>query len=159
LLYAVSQWAIYPDWPRRLGRLPWLMLLGTGIALSNTVAVAQALLRSPGLFQRTPKFRIESREDSWRGNPYALGFSPMILGELALAGYALAGAVLAGASGHPFIIPYLLLYAGGFGYAGGLALLQSLEQVEALALRPMSGLTLLALVGRIVRHLGRGMVQ
>lgn len=153
LLFSVSQWATYPGWRRRLGRLPWLMLLGAGIAISNSVAVGQALLGSPGLFRRTPKFRIESREDGWTGNPYALSFSPMALAELALAAYALAGAVLAGATGHVFIVPYLLLYACGFGYVGMLGLVQSLEQAGVPTLRPLSGLALLTLVWRILRHL------
>ncbi len=153
LLYATSQWATYPDWKDRFIRLPWLMLLGTGIALSNSVAVAQALLGSPGLFKRTPKFRIEGREDSWSRKRYALSFDPMSLAELAVAGYALVGIIRAWSCGDLLVIPFLLLYVCGFGYVGGLGLVHSLERIRPVAVPAAPGLSLITLVWRLVRHL------
>lgn len=124
-LYAVAQRAAYPDWRRRMLSFPVLALIGTGIALSNTQAVAEALLNRKTAFKRTPKFRIEDRHDRWAGKSYALGRDPLVLGELALAGYASRGIVAAWQTGQWYVIPYLLLYALGFGLVATLTLVHS----------------------------------
>ncbi len=125
-LYTLALRSLYPDWRRRLLHLPWLMLLGTGIALSNSLAIYEALAGHSSPFKRTPKFHVETAADRWSDKSYALPFSPLALGELALAVYALGGIILALAWGNLFIVPYLLLYALGFGYVGVLTVLHSL---------------------------------
>jgi hypothetical protein len=93
-------------------------LLGTGLALSNTLEIAKGLLRRGQPFQRTPKFRIVRSEDRWVGNRYVLPFQWETVGELALATYALATVAVALLVGNHFAIPFLLLYLGGYGYVG-----------------------------------------
>jgi hypothetical protein len=95
-----------------------LALLGTGLALSNTLAIGRGLLKRDRAFRRTPKFHVERRGDRWFGNHYALPFDWVTLGELALAGYALVTVAVALAVGHYFAVPFLLLYVGGYGYIG-----------------------------------------
>jgi cellulose synthase/poly-beta-1,6-N-acetylglucosamine synthase-like glycosyltransferase len=117
--YALSQRYLYPDWKRRmLLYMPVLALLGTGLALSNTLAISQGLLKRDRAFQRTPKFSVERRGDRWIDNHYALPFHWITVAELALAGYALVSAVIALAVGSYFAVPFLLLYVGGYGYVG-----------------------------------------
>ncbi len=116
--YAVSQRYLYADWKRRMLHMPTLAMLGIGLALSNTWAIARGLLTRNRAFQRTPKFRIERRGDRWLGNRYALPFEWITLPELGLAAYALATAGIALAQGNYFAVPFLLLYAGGYGYIG-----------------------------------------
>ncbi len=116
--YALAQRHLYPDWKRRMLFMPVLALLGTGLALSNTLAIARGLLARDRAFQRTPKFRIEQRGDRWAGNRYALPFQWISLGELALAGYALLTVAAALALGNYLAVPFLLLYVGGYGYVG-----------------------------------------
>jgi hypothetical protein len=116
--YALSQRHLYPDWKKRMAYMPVLALLGTGLALSNTLAIARGLLRRSLPFRRTPKFHIEQRADRWVGNPYALPFQWVTLGELALASYALATVGVALAVGNYLAVPFLLLYVGGYGYIG-----------------------------------------
>ncbi|HSR30618.1 MAG TPA: hypothetical protein VLY63_08635, partial [Anaerolineae bacterium] len=116
--YALSQRHLYPDWKRRMLFMPVLALLGTGLALSNTLAIARGLLTRDRAFQRTPKFRIERRGDLWVGNRYALPFQWVTLGELALAVYALATVAVAMAVGNYLAVPFLLLYVAGYGYIG-----------------------------------------
>ena len=101
-----------------MASMPVLALLGTGLALSNTVAILQGLLGKGQPFRRTPKFRIEGHGDRWIGSRYALPFQWVTLGELALAGYALATVLLALAVGNYLAVPFLLLYVGGYGYVG-----------------------------------------
>ena len=116
--YALSQRHLYPDWKRRMLFMPVLALLGTGLALSNSLSIARGLLTQDRAFRRTPKFRIERRGDLWAGNRYALPFQWVSVGELALAGYALATVAVALVVGNYLAVPFLLLYVGGYGYIG-----------------------------------------
>ncbi len=116
--YALSQRHLYPDWKQRMLFMLVLALVGTGLALSNTIAIARGLLTRDRAFQRTPKFRIEGRGDLWAGNRYALPFQWITVGELALAAYALATVAIALAVGNYLAVPFLLLYVGSYGYLG-----------------------------------------
>jgi cellulose synthase/poly-beta-1,6-N-acetylglucosamine synthase-like glycosyltransferase len=116
--YAVSQQYLYPDWKRRMLYMPVLALLGTGLALANTLAIGRGLLGRDRNFRRTPKFHIVGRADRWLGNRYALPFQWIIIAELALAGYALLTVAVALSVGHYFAVPFLLLYVAGYGYIG-----------------------------------------
>ncbi len=122
LLFALSQWDIYPNWRRRLAYFPLLALLGTGIALNNAWAVGEALAKRPNRFQRTPKFGLEGRTDRWAKSPYALPLSRMTLGEVLLSLYSLITVIVALAKGNYYAVPFLLLYLGGFGYVAALGL-------------------------------------
>lgn len=118
LAYALSQRHLYPDWKRRMLSMPVLALLGTGLALSNTWAIAQGLVLRNQAFQRTPKFRIERRGDRWIHSRYVLPFQWISLGELALASLALTSALISIAMSNYFAVPFLLLYVAGYGYVG-----------------------------------------
>ncbi len=118
LAYALSQRHLYPDWRRRFLAMPVLALLGTGLALSNTVAIARGLFAGDRAFYRTPKFRVERRGESWAGNRYALPFHWLTVGELLLAGYALVTTGVAVSLGNWFSVPFLLLYVAAYGYLG-----------------------------------------
>ncbi|MBI2919374.1 MAG: hypothetical protein HYY01_15485, partial [Chloroflexi bacterium] len=134
-LYCYSQRVLYPDWRRRLPYLPSLMLLGTGIALSNTQAVLEGLFQRAGDFIRTPKFAIQSRQDSWRTKQYRSRFSWTAVGELLLSVYCGIGVYLFLDRGRFLIGPFLVLYTLGFGYVGILTLLHSLGPRPAAARR------------------------
>jgi hypothetical protein len=114
--YAVSQHYLYPDWKRRMLYMPILALIGTGLALSNTVAIAKGLVGKDRNFRRTPKFSVVKRTDQWLGNQYALSFQWLTLGELGLALYALVTVGVALVVGNYLAVPFLMLYAGGYGY-------------------------------------------
>jgi uncharacterized membrane protein len=115
---ALSQRHLYPDWGRRMAYMPVLALLGTGLALSNSLAIARGLAGQSLPFRRTPKFRVEGQSDRWIGNRYALSFEWVTVGELALAMYGLVLVGVALAVGNYFAVPFLLLYVGSYGYIG-----------------------------------------
>jgi hypothetical protein len=122
-MFAISQRSLYPrHWLRRYAFMPGLMWLGTGVALNNTRAIVEALLGVNNVFKRTPKFRIEARNDRWLGSQYALPLDGIIFGELALAFYAVLTVGVSLWQGNLFAVPFLLLYATGFGYVGLLGL-------------------------------------
>jgi cellulose synthase/poly-beta-1,6-N-acetylglucosamine synthase-like glycosyltransferase len=126
LLYAVAQKALHRDWWQRYARMPVLVLLGSGIALNNTVAVLQGLFGSSGRFRRTPKFSLEGRKGRWQGRRYALQLDWMVLGELLLVLYAAFTIAVAWRQGDTWAIPFLCLYLGGFVMVAGVGLWQSI---------------------------------
>ena len=127
VVFALSQWAVYPDWRRRFAYLPFLVLLGAGVALNNTWAIFEALTgRNSTLFLRTPKFQSEGRQAGRVGHAgdYSLPVDWTTWGELALAFYCLVEALVA-ISRAPGLAPFLLTYAVGYAYTAGLTLWQS----------------------------------
>ncbi|MBI5305311.1 MAG: glycosyltransferase [Chloroflexi bacterium] len=120
-IYGMSQRALYPDWISRMRYFSVLLLLGTGLALNNSIAVIEALTRRGNTFRRTPKFRVEADGDSWTEKRYALTLGWETIGEWALAVYALVGAAIAWHQHAYWTLPYLLLYAASFGFTGALS--------------------------------------
>jgi hypothetical protein len=103
-------------------------MLGTGLALSNTVAIARGLARRGQPFRRTPKFCVEQRGDRWAASRYALPFEWISAAELALAAYGVAMVSLAVAGHNYLAVPFLILYAGGYAYVGGRGVLDALAR-------------------------------
>jgi hypothetical protein len=101
--------------------MPLLIFLGSGIALSNSRAVLEALFGLGGnVFRRTPKFNLtETGDASWQANPYRLPVDGLALGELVLSLYSFLGVWAATSQGNFFAVPFILLYALGFGYVAG----------------------------------------
>lgn len=123
LLFAVSQWGAYPDWRRRIFFFPFLVAMGVGIAFNNTRAVLAAISRRPSSFIRTPKYRLQSRHDVWRGKAYRLPIEWSVWVELALSAYALLCLVVA-IKKFPPLAPTLALFTLGFGYVSILGIVQ-----------------------------------
>ena len=120
----IAQITLHRDWPGRIVYFPVFLLMGAGITLSNTLAVGRALAGKPDSFRRTPKFRLDSRQDRWTISAYALPIERTTWAELALALYAASGGLLA-LTRSPSLVPFMALYAFGFGYVGGLGVLQA----------------------------------
>jgi cellulose synthase/poly-beta-1,6-N-acetylglucosamine synthase-like glycosyltransferase len=117
LMYATAQIWLYPaNWRRNYRVMPLLILLGGGIALSNSKAVLEALLGVGNVFRRTPKFNLASPADGWQNSVYRLPVDGLALGELALCLYSLVSAGVSVANNNLVAVPFILLYAFGFGY-------------------------------------------
>jgi cellulose synthase/poly-beta-1,6-N-acetylglucosamine synthase-like glycosyltransferase len=121
---------------RRLWALPVVYLIGVGTALSNTLAIWEALRGVPNVFERTPKFGVRSRRDRWTRSRYALGRSALAWAELGLSLYALVTLVLTVARGNLDFFPWLVIYILGFGSVATVSLWQdwTRRQPERLAL-------------------------
>ena len=113
LLFVMGQMALYRDWPRRVLAYPLLMLLGVGLAWSNTRAVVSGLLHWGGPFTRTPKFQIRGQEGDWRDSVYRPGAGVLDAGELAIGLYAVSAAGLAVWRGQSQMLPLVVVYALG----------------------------------------------
>ncbi len=118
LLFTVGQLAQGLPSLKRLLYLPMLVILGMGIACSNSVAVINGLLHDGGEFQRTPKFSLQGASGEWKDKRYALGLDSTTAMELVFTGYALATMVMAWLLHESYAMPFLAFYAVGFGYVG-----------------------------------------
>ncbi|MGD8965991.1 MAG: glycosyltransferase [Anaerolineae bacterium] len=134
LLYLVAQRR--RPWRHRLRLLPLLELLGIGLALNNTWAVLRGMLGIRQGFLRTPKFALLEPADMWVSRRYALSGAPFMWGELLLSLFAVTLVIVPGM--NLGFVPWLLLYAGSFGYVAGVSLYQSRQRLRWLATQPIS---------------------
>lgn len=109
----------------RLRRLALLIGLGTGLSLSNTRAVLEALFNINSEFKRTPKFAVTGQSTTWWRSTYALPRDATSWLELLLALYSLGLLGWAVAAGVWWLVPWLLVYGGGYCYVAGLAFVQT----------------------------------
>ena len=115
-MYLFSQRVLYPDWKHRIKYLPFLMCLGTGIAVNNTKAVLEALLNIKSGFIRTPKYGIDKRGDRWKGKKYAIPLNSISILEFLLGVYSLTGLFMFLFFSKYLVSPFLLIYTSGFFY-------------------------------------------
>jgi len=123
-MYLFSQQIIYKDWKKRIIFIPFLMCLGTGIAVNNTKAVLEALLNLQSSFIRTPKYGIRARCDAWQGKCYAIPLSPLSIIELLFGLYSLTGLCLFLFFSKYLVSPFLIIYTSGFFYVFFLSVMQ-----------------------------------
>ena len=128
--YTVTIRHLYPDWKKQVRYLPLVMAIGIGMAISNTRAALEAFLGVRSSFARTPKFKIESRRDDWRGKKYRWGNDLIPLAELALAVY-FVGTVYYAVDMHIWgTIPFLLLFLIGYAFTGLVSLAQGHQRAR-----------------------------
>lgn len=113
-MYLFSQRILYGDWKSRIKYLPFLMCIGTGIAVNNTKAVVEALFDIKSGFIRTPKYGIEHKQDRWKGKHYAIPLNSTSILEFILGLYSLAGLILFLFFNKFLVSPFLMIYTAGF---------------------------------------------
>lgn len=113
VLYTISQRHLYPqEWKTRIALLPALVLVGFGICISNTRAVAEALLGIESGFIRTPKRGTKVKKS------YSASASFIPILEIAAAAYC-AVTIFIYARNEIFgILPFLFIYVAGFTLVG-----------------------------------------
>jgi cellulose synthase/poly-beta-1,6-N-acetylglucosamine synthase-like glycosyltransferase len=117
-LYFTSQLAAYERGWRRVLWMPCLVMVGVGLAVSNTRAVVEALLGVQSGFVRTPK-RGERQLKR-----YDLSFSPVALVELCLGLWCAAAFGVYLAAGKYLVGPFLAVYTAGYLFVGLLTLIE-----------------------------------
>jgi cellulose synthase/poly-beta-1,6-N-acetylglucosamine synthase-like glycosyltransferase len=125
--YMVAQRELYPRrWWTRVKYVPFLMATGIGLAITNSKAVIEALLGKESEFVRTPKYRVEAREEGWEHKKYVRsrgGWIPLV--ELSLAGYFLFTTAYSFSIENYLTTPFLMLFFMGYSYMGTMSLFQT----------------------------------
>jgi len=125
--YMVAQRELYPrDWWKRIRFVPFLMATGIGLAVTNSIAVIEALLGKQSEFVRTPKYRVELKEEGWEHKKYVrhrCGWKPYV--ELGLAAYFVFTTAYSFRVENYLTVPFLLLFFIGYSYMGMMSLFQT----------------------------------
>jgi hypothetical protein len=129
ILVSLSQAATYRNWLQRLAHLPVLLLLRMGLSFNNARAVIDGFRRQAGVFERTPKYHLETRQDSWQRNKYRLHLDFDILAEVALAIYS-AVALNYAIRDFPPLAPALSMFTLGFIFTGMTGWIQSITKAK-----------------------------
>jgi cellulose synthase/poly-beta-1,6-N-acetylglucosamine synthase-like glycosyltransferase len=115
-MYIFSQRILYRDWKSRIKYLPFLMCLGTGIAVNNTKAILEALFDIKSGFIRTPKYGIRKKQDRWKDKRYYIPLNSVSIIEFLLGIYSLTGFLMFLFFSKYLISPFLFIYTAGFFY-------------------------------------------
>ena len=125
LFYFCAQRELHAQWWKRLLYLPILMAVGVGLSVNNARAVLEAVFNHRSEFIRTPKYGVARRPEFIARNKYRAlrGLIPYIeLGFGVYFSYLFVGAV-----DHKqwSLVPFVMIFQGGFLYVGLMSLLQS----------------------------------
>lgn len=118
--YLASQREIFNHWRDKVKYLPFLMALGIGISVSNTIAALEGFFGKCGEFVRTPKFGVETSADhKWKQKishvKIKKSYVPWI--ELTFGLYMVGCVCMCLYYGTaPFSVPFLVLFAVGYFY-------------------------------------------
>jgi hypothetical protein len=123
-LYSVGQIKSSPHWKKRILLMPLLMVVGVGMALSNTRAIVEAAFGKESEFVRTPKRGGREIKAYRMKMPWA-GVFELLLG--AYCTYTLFVYVMASKFG---VSPFLAIYAAGFLFIGLLTIAQAFSSIR-----------------------------
>jgi len=119
--YMCSQREIFHRWRDKVKYLPFLMALGIGVSINNSLAALSGFFSKGGEFVRTPKFGLDSSRDGrWRRKLKTLKRSrytylPFI--EMAFGLYmVVAISMCFYYRTAPMSLPFLCLFASGYFY-------------------------------------------
>jgi cellulose synthase/poly-beta-1,6-N-acetylglucosamine synthase-like glycosyltransferase len=118
--YLVCQYQEHPDdWKRRLVYLPFLLVIGFGICLSNGKAVLAGMFGNDSTFVRTPK----AGETSLKDYLVKRDWMPRI--EIVFAAYCAMTIGVLAYLGLYALIPFIAVYTLGFGVVGSKGLVEA----------------------------------
>jgi cellulose synthase/poly-beta-1,6-N-acetylglucosamine synthase-like glycosyltransferase len=125
MLFITAESSLYmrQAWWRRVSWMPLLMMLGVGVAFSNTRAVLAGVFNIKSPFQRTPKMGSAKSQRLRRLSfPESSGLGWNTLAEIGLSGYALFACILNVDQSNWIGASLLLAYATGFAWVAGASL-------------------------------------
>jgi cellulose synthase/poly-beta-1,6-N-acetylglucosamine synthase-like glycosyltransferase len=127
VFYVASQLAIHPRRPQQLLHLLPLMALGIGLSVNNTRAVLMGLLEDGGVFERTPKYRIEGRHGPWIREHYQAPRDSSFIFEGLLALFQAIGIYFSFRLELWASLPFLILFLSGYSWIFCLSLAPGLK--------------------------------
>jgi cellulose synthase/poly-beta-1,6-N-acetylglucosamine synthase-like glycosyltransferase len=116
LFYLYSQKDVYSDWHKRILLFPLFMAGSMGLAINNTKAVIEGLLKKKSEFVRTPKYSVIMKKDSWTDKKYApVRVKPTVVIEALMTVYCGFGVLASIYYVELAAVPFQLLFTSGFG--------------------------------------------
>lgn len=127
IFFLVAQEQLGRDWWKKLPGILFVTALGAGMMLNTLRAALQVFGKQKGIFERTPKFGLTRKDQSWTSGRYQLKFDRIVIFETAVAGLNLATAFLAFRAGNWMIGLYAAIFCCGLLFTSGLTLTQSIS--------------------------------
>jgi len=116
LFYYVISQTMAGDSRRVWRYMPAVMGLGIGLAVNNARAVVEGLYQRGGVFERTPKYRIQTRNDRWNRKRYRARPNLAVVIEGLFAVYFTLSVALAWMLEMWSSLPFLYLFLHGYWY-------------------------------------------
>ncbi|MCS7205797.1 MAG: glycosyltransferase family 2 protein [Leptospiraceae bacterium] len=117
IFYLYTQKELHQNWKKKIPYMFVLMMIGIGISVSNTKAFLEAIFGKISNFQRTPKYKIETKNDNYiNRSKYKQNIDPTILVEFLFFIYCLLTIWFAYSYEKYLVIPFMFIYAIGFFY-------------------------------------------
>ena len=118
--YAYAERQINGKWYQKLCYMPLLMGMGIGMAIAQSKAVIEALRRQQSPFVRTPKYQVTEGDKGaeWRKKRYSARKSMLPALEIFFSLYFLFVTLYAAWQNLWMAVPFLALFAWGYGYVG-----------------------------------------
>lgn len=117
-----------PGLKDRLLLLPFLVLLGVGVSVNNTLGAVSGIASMGGVFERTPKFNRSSPRVPLAGRAYKIRVSPAVWGELAMAVYFVASVIILIPHLGLGTAPYMLISAASYFLVSVMSLEQNRQR-------------------------------
>jgi hypothetical protein len=130
LLFTVGQRQVGRRWITQIPTILLLSVFGCGMMVNTGRAAWQTFVGGPAVFERTPKFGILNRHESWLGLRYQLGLDRIVFVELALAALNVVTCTIAVGRGFWAIAVYSGIFAAGLVAAAGTTLRQTARTVS-----------------------------
>lgn len=124
MFYLASQREVYGHWRDKVKYVPFMMSLGIGMSVANTVAALGALFGRSSEFIRTPKFGQAAAGSLWKHSAYRGMRNMLPYLELILGAYFIVVIVLSLSRRSIVSLPFLIIFQFGYLYVGLMSLLQ-----------------------------------
>lgn len=129
--FLYAQREIYPKSERRLRHFIFLIIYGTGIAINNTKAIFEALLKIKSGFVRTPKFGLGYGSNTIVKKAYRAKLGGLVIVESLIAVYCLFGVTVMLFRDSTLINPFLFLATIGICLVAGQTIWEQIAQRRA----------------------------
>ncbi len=127
-LVAVAQNSLRKRWFAFLPYMITLAALGAGLMLNTLRAAWQVWAGHRGAFERTPKYGITARAQTWTSNRYYVKVDLLVGFEIILALFNLGTVWLAWQNSNWLIMLYAGIFAAGLFFNSGLTILQAVQR-------------------------------
>ena len=118
-----EQKPIHTPW-QFVSHILFLMSLGIGLSLNQSLAVCDGLIGMDSDFVRTPKHGVTNRSQSWKNKRYRGAKTWVLLLELMMVVYLAITIAFALLHTHYLSLPFLILFFTGYAYVLCLGLFQ-----------------------------------
>lgn len=124
--FAVGQFALGKNWVKTLPKILFMTVLGAGMMINTMRAALQIVGGKKGVFERTPKYGITQRGQTFDSNQYRVRVDGIVFFEILVGLLNTFTVILAFQLGNYLIGIYAALFAIGLFFVSGLTLIESM---------------------------------